>query len=50
MVYELSSWLLFLLSLTHLVPDLPVHKILLHLESFKGSLLHLNLRDRQNPA
>lgn len=47
---ELRSWLFFPQFLTHLVPDLPVHKILLHLESFKGSFLHLNLRDRQNPA
>lgn len=44
------SWWLFPHLLTHLVPDLSVHKILLHLESFKGSFLHLNLRDSQNPA
>lgn len=46
----MRSWLLFPLLPTHLVPDLSVHKILLHLESFKGSFLHLTLRDRQHPA
>lgn len=35
---------------THLVPDLPMHQVFLHLESLKCSLLHGALQQRPRPA